>query len=73
MTADELPAGGGGMMLETRLSGAVIQHASTTEMIYETASLILIMSEPITREADDLIVTDKRPPASRRCAFRHSG
>ena len=57
VTADELPPGGRGLTLETRLNGAVVQHASTDDLIFDVASLIAIISEGITLEPGDLIVT----------------
>lgn len=57
VTADELPDGGSGLMLETRLNGSVVQHASTSDLIFDTATLIAIISEAITLEPGDLIVT----------------
>ena len=57
VTADELPPGGRGLMLETRLNGTVVQHASTDDLIFDVASLIAVISEGITLEPGDLIVT----------------
>jgi 2-keto-4-pentenoate hydratase/2-oxohepta-3-ene-1,7-dioic acid hydratase in catechol pathway len=56
VTADELPAGAKGLLLETRLNGKVVQSANTSDMIYDVASLISIISEAITLEAGDVIV-----------------
>jgi 2-keto-4-pentenoate hydratase/2-oxohepta-3-ene-1,7-dioic acid hydratase in catechol pathway len=57
VTADEVPAGGKGLKLETRLNGRVVQSASTDDMLFDVASLISILSEAITLEAGDVIVT----------------
>jgi 2-keto-4-pentenoate hydratase/2-oxohepta-3-ene-1,7-dioic acid hydratase in catechol pathway len=57
VTADELPPGGRGLTLETRLNGTVVQHASTDDLIFDVASLIAVVSEGITLEPGDLIVT----------------
>ncbi|NTX19640.1 fumarylacetoacetate hydrolase family protein [Burkholderia cepacia] len=57
VTADELPAGAKGLRLETRLNGEVVQSASTDDMVFDVASLIRILSEAITLEAGDVIVT----------------
>jgi len=56
VTADALPPGAAGLKLETRLNGQVVQSASTSDMIYDVASLIAITSEAITLEAGDVIV-----------------
>lgn len=57
VTADELPAGAKGLKIETRLNGNVVQSASTTDMIFDVATLISIISEAITLEAGDVIVS----------------
>lgn len=56
VTADELPKGAAGLRLETRLNGKVVQSASTSDMLYDVASLITIISEAITLEPGDVIV-----------------
>lgn len=57
VSADELPAGGKGLRLQTRLNGEVVQDANTDDMIYPVADLIAIISEAITLEPGDIIVT----------------
>jgi 2-keto-4-pentenoate hydratase/2-oxohepta-3-ene-1,7-dioic acid hydratase in catechol pathway len=57
VTADELPPGIKGLRLETRLNGQVVQSASTDEMVFDVASLISIISEAITLEPGDVIVS----------------
>ena len=57
VTADELPPGAKGLRLETRLNGQVVQSASTDEMIFDVASLISIISEAITLEPGEGIVS----------------
>ncbi|MCX4162532.1 MULTISPECIES: fumarylacetoacetate hydrolase family protein [Paraburkholderia] len=57
VTADELPPGVEGLRLETRLNGQVVQSASTDEMVFNVASLISIISEAITLEPGDVIVS----------------
>lgn len=57
VTADELPAGGKGLRLETRLNGAVVQSASTTDMLFDVAEVIAVVSEAITLEPGDVMVT----------------
>ncbi|MES2259981.1 MAG: fumarylacetoacetate hydrolase family protein [Pseudomonadota bacterium] len=57
VTPDELPPGASGLRLETRLNGEVVQSASTDELIFDVASLISIISEAITLEPGDVIVT----------------
>jgi acylpyruvate hydrolase len=57
VTADELPPGVKGLLLETRLNGEVVQSANTNAMVFDVESLISIISEAITLEAGDVIVS----------------
>jgi acylpyruvate hydrolase len=57
VTADELPAGAGGLKLQTKLNGQVVQSASTEDMIFDVVSLITILSEVLTLAVGDLIVS----------------
>ncbi len=70
VSADELPDGGQGLRLVTRLNGAVVQQGNTGDMIFSVADLIAILSEAVTLEPGDIIVTGtpagigwaRRPP-----------
>jgi len=57
VTADELPPGAKGLKLLTRLNGAVVQEASTSDMVFDVATLIATISEAMTLKAGDVIVT----------------
>ncbi len=57
VTADELPDGCKGLRLETRLNGQVVQSASTDDLVFDIVDLMTIISEAITLEAGDVIVT----------------
>jgi 2-keto-4-pentenoate hydratase/2-oxohepta-3-ene-1,7-dioic acid hydratase in catechol pathway len=57
VTADELPTGGRGLKIQTRLNGQVVQSATTADMIFDVASLIAILSEAITLNPGDIIVS----------------
>ena len=57
VTADELPAGGKGLRIQTRLNGAIMQDANTDDMVFDVATLIATISEAITLESGDVIVT----------------
>lgn len=57
MTADELPPGCKGLRLRTRLNGVVVQNASTSDMIFDVASLISTLSDAFTLEPGDIIVS----------------
>lgn len=55
VTADELPAGGKGLKIETRLNGQMVQSSNTDDMIHDVASVIATISEAITLQAGDII------------------
>ncbi|MBP0638825.1 fumarylacetoacetate hydrolase family protein [Cupriavidus sp. AcVe19-6a] len=57
VTADELPPGARGLQLHTKLNGQVVQSASTDDMIFDVETLIATISEAITLEAGDVIVS----------------
>ena len=57
VTADELPPGGKGLRLQTRLNGEVVQDASTDDMVFDVATLVAIISEAMTLNSGDVIVT----------------
>jgi acylpyruvate hydrolase len=57
VTADELPPGAAGLKIQTRLNGQIVQNASTSDMVFNVARLISILSEAMTLEAGDIIVT----------------
>lgn len=56
VTADELPPGARGLRLQTRLNGQVLQSASTSDMIFDVAALVSLLSVAHTLEPGDLIV-----------------
>jgi acylpyruvate hydrolase len=56
-TADEIPPGGKGLRIQTRLNGAIVQDASTDDMVFSVARLISILSEAITLSPGDIIVS----------------
>lgn len=70
VSADELPLGARGLQLETSINGKIEQSASTTDMIFDVATLISLASEVMTLRTGDMIVTGtpagvgfgKKPP-----------
>lgn len=56
VTADELPAGAKGLVLETRLNGETVQKANTSDMLFDVPTLISVISEAITLNPGDVIV-----------------
>jgi acylpyruvate hydrolase len=57
VTADALPAGAAGLRLTTRLNGQVMQSASTSDLIFDVATLVSTISEAMTLSPGDIIVT----------------
>ncbi|MES2941857.1 MAG: fumarylacetoacetate hydrolase family protein [Pseudomonadota bacterium] len=57
VTPDELPPGAKGLLLQTRLNGQLVQSANTDSLVFDVVSLISIISEAITLEPGDVIVT----------------
>ncbi|KRR15294.1 hypothetical protein CQ12_16020 [Bradyrhizobium jicamae] len=56
-TADELPRGAAGLGIRTRLNDVVMQSGDTSDMIFSIERLIAIVSDAMTLEPGDLIVT----------------
>lgn len=57
VTADELPAGVTGLTLTTRLNGELMQEGNTDLLIFPVPKLIEILSEAMTLEPGDVVVT----------------
>lgn len=57
VTADELPAGAAGLRLTTTVSGAVLQDASTSQLLFDVADLVAVVSSLMTLQPGDCIVT----------------
>lgn len=57
VTPDELPAGGRGLRVTTRLNGTVMQDGNTSDMIFGVDELVHLLSQVMTLEPGDLIVT----------------
>ena len=55
--AGDLPPGGTGLAIETRLNGDVVQSSSTEHLIFSVAQLVSLLSEAFTLEPGDIIVT----------------
>ncbi|WP_213955565.1 MULTISPECIES: fumarylacetoacetate hydrolase family protein [unclassified Variovorax] len=56
VSADELPAGGAGLKIETRVNGETVQSANTSEMVFDTATVVSLVSEAMALEPGDVIV-----------------
>jgi len=57
VTHDEVAGGGSGLRVQTRLNGRVLQDASTSDLIFDVATLIALLSEACTLQPGDLLVT----------------
>ena len=55
VSADELPAGGVGLGIQSRLNGQVMQDANTRDMIWDVAETIALLTECLTLEPGDVI------------------
>jgi len=57
VTADELSVGARGLAIETRLNGQVVQSSNTDLLVFDLASIIAHLSEAMTLEPGDVIVS----------------
>jgi len=56
VTADELPAGGTGLRVQTRLNGHILQDANTVDMVFDVAETIALLSECLALLPGDVLV-----------------
>jgi acylpyruvate hydrolase len=71
VTADELPPGGKGLKIESRVNGKIMQSDNTSNMMFPIAETIAYASQGITLEPGDLLLTGtpsgvghaRKPPA----------
>ena len=57
VSADELEAGAKGLRLKTRLNGNEMQNASTTDLIFDVATQVSLLSDAMLLKPGDVIVT----------------
>lgn len=57
VTSDELPEGLTGLRLKTELNGEVMQDAAIDDLVFPVRSLVRILSECMTLEPGDVVVT----------------
>jgi 2-keto-4-pentenoate hydratase/2-oxohepta-3-ene-1,7-dioic acid hydratase in catechol pathway len=57
VTADELPRGGKGLKIETRLNGKVMQQSSTDMFMFPVAESLVYLTEGMTLEPGDMLFT----------------
>jgi 2-keto-4-pentenoate hydratase/2-oxohepta-3-ene-1,7-dioic acid hydratase in catechol pathway len=71
VTADEVPPGGKGLKIESRLNGTVMQSDNTDNMMFPVAETLVDITQGMTLEPGDLLVTGtpsgvghaRKPPA----------
>jgi 2-keto-4-pentenoate hydratase/2-oxohepta-3-ene-1,7-dioic acid hydratase in catechol pathway len=56
VTTEEVPSGAKGLHITTRLNGHTVQDANTSDMVFDVATTIAILSECMTLEAGDVII-----------------
>jgi len=57
VSADEVPQGGKGLRIRTRLNGSVVQDANTDDLLFPIAELVARVSEAMTLRPGDILVT----------------
>jgi acylpyruvate hydrolase len=57
VTADEVPPGGKGLKIQTRLNGQTMQSDNTDNMMFPVAETIAYITQGMTLEPGDIIVT----------------
>lgn len=57
VTPDELPRGCHGLNIQSRLNGQVMQNANTKDFLWGIAETIVLISECMTLEPGDLVIT----------------
>jgi acylpyruvate hydrolase len=56
VTSEEVPPGGAGLSIQSRLNGKVMQDANTRDMLFPVAETVVLLSECLTLEPGDLLV-----------------
>ena len=57
VTPDELPPGGAGLRIQSRLNGKVMQDANTKDFLWDVVESLRIITECMTLEPGDVIIT----------------
>jgi acylpyruvate hydrolase len=57
VTADEVPAGGKGLKIQTRLNGTTLQSDNTDNMMFPVAETLVYLTQGITLEPGDICFT----------------
>jgi 2-keto-4-pentenoate hydratase/2-oxohepta-3-ene-1,7-dioic acid hydratase in catechol pathway len=57
VTADEVPLGGAGLKIQTRLNGKTLQNGTTADMMFDVRELIYVITDVMTLQPGDIIVS----------------
>jgi acylpyruvate hydrolase len=57
VTADDVPPGGKGLKIQTRLNGQVMQSDNTDNMMFPVAEMLVYITQGMTLQPGDVIVT----------------
>jgi 2-keto-4-pentenoate hydratase/2-oxohepta-3-ene-1,7-dioic acid hydratase in catechol pathway len=57
VTADEIPPGGKGLKIQTRLNGETMQSDNTDNMMFPVAETLVYVTQGMTLEPGDIVVT----------------
>lgn len=57
VTPDELPAGGAGLRIQSRLNGKIMQDANTRDFLWDVVETLVLVTECLTLEPGDVIIT----------------
>jgi acylpyruvate hydrolase len=57
VSADELPAGGKGLKIESRLNGKIMQSDNTDNMMFPVVEMLVYVTQGMTLEPGDIIFT----------------
>jgi acylpyruvate hydrolase len=57
VSADELPRGGKGLKIQTRLNGTTMQSSNTEHLMFPVAESLVYLTEGMTLEPGDIILT----------------
>jgi len=57
VTPDELPRGGYGLQIQSRLNGNIMQNGNTKDFLWGVAETIQLITECMTLEPGDVVIT----------------
>jgi 2-keto-4-pentenoate hydratase/2-oxohepta-3-ene-1,7-dioic acid hydratase in catechol pathway len=57
VTPDELPAGGAGLRIQSRLNGKIMQDANTSDFLWDVVETLVLITECLTLEPGDVVIT----------------